>query len=320
VNAYNPATGQQRWIAGMDGNTQALGVLNGLVYVGGHFANYCGAVNGSNVCRTPTVRNHLLALDAQTGALDAWHPTANGTLGVFAVTGAGGNLTIGGDFTKAGDVNQQGFAEFSTITDPTVTDTAGGQPTTAGSVTVTASDSGSSGPGFVGYRYQTSTDNGTTWSANHNNQATATVTTVGTTLVRFQAYDAAGNTSNWVTDTVVIQPGNTGSAQITFTASGTASVGSGGNVTVKGTYTCAGASSIVISGSLSQASSGAAGTFTVTVPCGVSTATKWQALAKHSGAALFTAGTVAETVNWSATDSATSQPLGNTISRSVTVS
>ena len=320
VNAYDPSTGQQRWIAGMDGNTQALGVLNGLVYVGGHFANYCGAVPGINHCRVNTVRNHLLALDEQTGALDAWHPTANGTLGVFAVTGAGGNLTIGGDFTKAGSVNQQGFAEFSTITDPTLTDTAGGQPTTAGSVTVTAAGSSSSGPGFAGYRYQTSTDNGTTWSANHNNQSTATVTALGITLVRFQAYDAAANTSNWVTDTVVIQQGSTGSAQITFTASGTASVGSGGNVTVKGTYTCTGASSIVITGSLSQASSGATGTFAVTVPCGVTTAARWQALAKHSGAALFTAGTVAETVNWSATDSGTGQPLGNTITRSVTVS
>ncbi len=319
VLAFNPSTGAQNWIGGMDGNVQAVAILNGLVYVGGHFANYCGAVPGSNVCRTPTVRNHLLALTEQSGALDAWHPSANGDLGVFAVAGSGGNLAIGGDFTKAGSVNQQGFAEFTTITDPTVSDTAGGQPTTAGSVTVNASGSTDSGPGFVGYRYQTSTDNGTTWSVSHN-VASATVSTVGTTLVRFQAYDAAGNTSNWITDTVVIQSSGTGSAQITFAASGTATVGSSGNVTVKGTYTCTGASSITISGSVTQAATGATGTFTATVPCGVTTSTKWSAVAKHTGSVVFAAGTASETVAWSATDSVTNQPLGTSQTRSITIS
>ena len=46
-------------------------------------------------------------------------------------------------------------------------------------------------------------DNGTTWSALRTG-ATATVKTVGVTMVRFEAIDAYGNTSGWVTDTVTI--------------------------------------------------------------------------------------------------------------------
>ena len=51
VTAFDPSTGRQLWLAGTDGNTQALALYNGLVYVGGHFDNYCGANAGSNHCR-----------------------------------------------------------------------------------------------------------------------------------------------------------------------------------------------------------------------------------------------------------------------------
>ena len=70
-------------------------------------------------------------------------------------------------------------------------------------MTVTASGSTDSAPGFAGYKYETSTDGGTTWSALRNGP-TATVKAVGTTIVRFEAIDAYGNTSGWVTDTVTI--------------------------------------------------------------------------------------------------------------------
>ncbi len=317
VNAYATATGQQRWQAGVDGNVQALGALDGLLYVGGHFANYCGAVPGTNHCRVNTPRAHLMALTEAAGAIDPWHASANGTLGVFSIAGGSGVITIGGDFTKAGGVAQQGFAEFSTITDPTLTDTANGQPTTAGSVTVTASGSTDSGPGLVGYRYQTSTNGGTTWSASHNNKNTAVVNTVGTTLVRFQAYDSYANASNWVTDSVTIQPsggggGGGGTAVVTFKASGTGTAGTSGNATVKGTYTCSGASPISISGTVTQASTGASASFTTTVACpGNTTSTKWSTVAK-AGTAKFVNGAASEHVTWSATDLSNNQPLGTT--------
>ncbi len=200
---FNQTTGQQLWTGAVDGNVQGIGVLDGIVYAGGHFNNYCGQVPQAAHCRVPTLRDHLLAVDEHTGAIQAWHPSANGDLGVFALTGGDGQLVLGGDFTKLGGASQQGFGAMPEISDPTVTDSAGGQPTTTSPVTVTAAGSIDLGAGFAGYRWESSADAGVTWSANHN-AATASIKAVGTTLVRFQAYDAAGNTSNWVTDTVVI--------------------------------------------------------------------------------------------------------------------
>ncbi|HEU0195446.1 MAG TPA: hypothetical protein VFQ71_14670 [Gaiellales bacterium] len=316
--AYNGTTGQLLWQGGVDGNVQGVGLAGGLLYVGGHFDNYCGLVQGTNNCRSTTPREHLLAVNAQTGAIDPWHPSANGTLGVFSVTGSNGVLALGGDFTKVGGVSQQGFAEMTTITDPTVTDTAGGQPTTAGSVTVTASGSTDSGPGFSGYRYQTSTDGGTTWSVNHN-QSSVTISSPGTTLVRFQSYDAYGNTSNWITDTVTIQ--STGTAQITFKPAGSGTVGATGNATIHGTYTCSGAGPITISGTLSEASTGAQGSFSKAFACpGNTTSTKWQIVVKPSGSALFATGTASEQVSWSSVDSGSNQPIGGSQSLNVTLS
>ena len=203
VVGYNPSTGAQLWSAALDGNDQAIAVDGGNVYVGGHFNNYCGPGVGSGRCAAPVARDHLLVLDETNGSLGAWHPSANGVLGVFALAGGDGTLEAGGDFTKIGGATQQGFAEFPEITLPTVTDSAGGVPTSTTPVTVTASGSVDTAPGFSGYKYETSTDNGTTWSALRTG-ATATIKTVGTTLVRFESLDAYGNTSGWVTDTVTI--------------------------------------------------------------------------------------------------------------------
>jgi len=203
IVAFNPSTGAQLWIGGVDGNDQAITVQDGTVYVGGHFNNYCGHVFGTNACAVPTARDHLLALDETTGNILPWHPSANGVLGVFALAGGDGTLTAGGDFTKIGGVTQQGFAEFPEISLPTLTDSAGGVPTSTTPVTVTASGATDSAPGFAGYKYETSTDGGTTWSALRTG-AVATVKTVGVTVVRFEALDAYGNTSGWVQDTVTI--------------------------------------------------------------------------------------------------------------------
>jgi trimeric autotransporter adhesin len=207
VASFNPATGQQQWIGGVDGNVQAIAVDTGAstVYVGGHFNNYCGHTTGTNVCWTPTARDHLMSLDELTGNVQAWHPSANGVLGVFAMAAGNGTVEAGGDFTKIGGIAQQGFGEFSAINAPSLTDSCGGAPTNVNPVTVTASGSASTGPGFSGYKYQVSTDGGLTWAALRNGP-TATVKALGTTMVRFEALDAYGNASDWTSDTVTITP------------------------------------------------------------------------------------------------------------------
>jgi outer membrane protein assembly factor BamB len=109
----DPNTGSIVWQGGTDGNVQAIAVLDGEVYVGGHYTNYCGPQGGQHTCTNPTTRLKLLAVDEPTGALTPWNPHANSNLGVFALAGLGTTLAAGGDFTTIGGVAQQGFAEFT---------------------------------------------------------------------------------------------------------------------------------------------------------------------------------------------------------------
>jgi hypothetical protein len=113
--AFNPATGAQKWLGGTNGNVQAIGVVGGEVYVGGHFHVYCGPQHGQHTCTTQIPRDKLLAVDEGTGNLTSWDPSANSALGVFALWGVGsnGNVLAGGDFTSIGQRKQQGYAQFT---------------------------------------------------------------------------------------------------------------------------------------------------------------------------------------------------------------
>jgi hypothetical protein len=112
--AFNPATGSMLWHGGTNGNVQAIGVVGGFVYVGGHFQNYCGPQGGQHTCSSPTPRDKLLAVDENSGALQGWDPSANSVLGVFALMGDAttGDVLAGGDFTSTGERKQQGYAQF----------------------------------------------------------------------------------------------------------------------------------------------------------------------------------------------------------------
>jgi hypothetical protein len=109
----NPTTGAVAWQGGTDGNVQAIAVLDGEVYVGGHYTNYCGPQGGQHTCTTPIARQKLLAVDEGTGALTSWNPHANSALGIFALAGSGTRLGVGGDFTKIAGVTQQAYAVFT---------------------------------------------------------------------------------------------------------------------------------------------------------------------------------------------------------------
>jgi hypothetical protein len=109
---FNATTGKIDWHGGTDGNVQGIGVLNGEVYAGGHFANYCGTDHGQDHCTVNTPRSKILAVDENTGGIQSWKPAVNSALGVFVITGGDNALLIGGDFTKVAGTAQQGFAMF----------------------------------------------------------------------------------------------------------------------------------------------------------------------------------------------------------------
>jgi hypothetical protein len=107
--AFDPATAAVDWRGGTDGNAQAITVMNGIVYVGGHFTSYCGATVGAEVCPNPTERDKLVAVDANSGVLVSWAPKLDSTLGVYALATGATTLAAGGDFTHVGATAQQGF-------------------------------------------------------------------------------------------------------------------------------------------------------------------------------------------------------------------
>jgi hypothetical protein len=112
---FDPSTGSQLWQGGTNGNVQAIGVVGGIVYLGGHFQTYCGPQKGMHTCSNPVSRDKLLAVTEGNGDLQSWDPGANSVLGVFALEGdnSNGALFTGGDFTSIGLRSQQGFAEFT---------------------------------------------------------------------------------------------------------------------------------------------------------------------------------------------------------------
>jgi hypothetical protein len=115
--SINMADGTVNWRAGFNGNVVGVGVTDGVVYVGGHYSDYCGPIQGNNfVCAGlpgSAARDKLTALDETTGAIFPWNPAVNTNLGIEAVAAGGNRLAIGGEFTRVGGVDQQHFARFT---------------------------------------------------------------------------------------------------------------------------------------------------------------------------------------------------------------
>jgi hypothetical protein len=117
--AYAP-NGQTRWTRVFDGDAQAIAVLDGTVYVGGHFDKACTTTNNGikGVCTDGSVERGKLAAVDPTGNLLEWAPRANGVVGTrqLATSTALGAISAVGDFTTVSAVTRKRYVAFNGVT------------------------------------------------------------------------------------------------------------------------------------------------------------------------------------------------------------
>jgi outer membrane protein assembly factor BamB len=118
VSAYSAATGLRRWAATFDGDAQAVAMLGGSVYAGGHFDKACrtARTGARGACLDGSdARIKLAALDPDDGHLLDWTADANGVEGVLALAASPsvGAIAAGGAFTTIGGREQKRLAQLS---------------------------------------------------------------------------------------------------------------------------------------------------------------------------------------------------------------
>jgi hypothetical protein len=117
--AWNTAGAAKFPTVQTDGGAQAVTVIGGEVYVGGHRDKVCttglrrNSRGGFDCQGTAVTRRKLLSVDAHTGRLTSWNPGANSPPGVYAMAAVpGGRLAAGGDFTQVHRSTRNHFALF----------------------------------------------------------------------------------------------------------------------------------------------------------------------------------------------------------------
>jgi hypothetical protein len=122
--AANISDGSLIWQNDCLGATQALVIINGLLYKGSHAHDCAYAPGGFPQVRKPSgngwVTWHLLDQSLADGSLGHWTPNTNGVnLGprVFATDGS--QIFVGGAFTTVNGVSQQGLTRFPAGPDTT---------------------------------------------------------------------------------------------------------------------------------------------------------------------------------------------------------
>ena len=109
-------TGRTRWVRVFDGDAQAVAVLDGTAYVGGHFDRACtSGDNGAHgTCSDGSESRIKLAAVTPDGTLADWAPQANGIVGVrtIVVDPVRRTVAVGGDFTTIGGTAQKRYAFF----------------------------------------------------------------------------------------------------------------------------------------------------------------------------------------------------------------
>jgi hypothetical protein len=112
-------SGRAMWNLTLDGGTRAITLLDGTLYVGGHFDHACpkshpGATGG---CNQKVERHKFIAASARTGNLLPWAPDGNSALGTLALDSSTSPVRVGagGTWTSLGATQQYaqaGFAQF----------------------------------------------------------------------------------------------------------------------------------------------------------------------------------------------------------------
>ena len=96
--------GSNRWDLATDGGVQAVDVLGGTVFFGGHFDNACrlALLGTTGSCQAGMLTRHKLGAVSPAGDLTTWAPQANSPQGVFAVESlpGSGTVAVGGAFTR----------------------------------------------------------------------------------------------------------------------------------------------------------------------------------------------------------------------------
>jgi hypothetical protein len=113
--AYSKS-GKSRWVRVFDGDAQAIAVLDGTAYVGGHFDRACSTGDNGAMgdCSDDSSSRIKLASVTPGGKLGGWAPQANGIVGVrtIAVDPVQHTVAVGGDFTTIGGKTQKRYAFF----------------------------------------------------------------------------------------------------------------------------------------------------------------------------------------------------------------